>query len=114
MPLIWSSRSGSLDGARRALADAILQAADKVAPLFSTKPATTQPGTENPTRPPGAAEVISKAKNQVPTSLSSVPAGASVHHDEGEAIRNRSYFSLLNTFEGKSADDILKLMSRVI
>ena len=95
-------------------ADAIVQAADKVAPLFSTKPSSTTQPEPKPDAAAKAAEVISKAKNQVPTSLSSVPAGASVHHDEGEAIRNRSGLSLLNTFEGKSADDILKLMSRVI
>ena len=94
-------------------AEAILQAADKVAPLFSIKPTTTQPEPK-PDAATRAAEVISKAKTQVPTSLSSVPAGASVHHDEGEAIRNRSGLSLLNSFDGKSADDILKLMSRVI
>ena len=94
-------------------ADAIVQAAKKVAPLFSPKQTTTTPEPK-PDAAARAAEVISKAKNQVPTSLSSVPAGASVHHDEGEAIRNRSGLSLLNTFEGKSADDILKLMSRVI
>ena len=94
-------------------ADAIVQAADKVALLFAPKQTTTTPEPK-PDAAAKAAEVISKAKNQVPTSLSSVPAGASVHHDEGEAIRNRSGLSLLNTFEGKSADDILKLMSRVI
>ena len=94
-------------------AEAIEQAADKVAPLFLPKQGTTTPETK-PDAAQRAAEAISKAKNQVPTSLSSVPAGASVHHDEGEAIRNRSGLSLLNTFEGKSADDILKLMSRVI
>ena len=95
-------------------ADAIVQAADKVAPLFSAKTDTTTQSEPKPDAASKAAEVISKAKSQVPTSLSSVPAGASVHHDEGEAIRNRSGLSLLNTFEGKSADDILKLMSRVI
>ena len=94
-------------------ADAIVQAADKVALLFAPKQTTTTPEPK-PDAAARAAEVISKAKNQVPTSLSSVPAGASVHHDEGEAIRNRSGLSLLNTFEGKSADDILKLVSRVI
>ena len=94
-------------------ADAIVQAADKVALLFAPKQTTTTPEPK-PDAAARAAEVISKAKNQVPTSLSSVPAGASVHHDEGEAIRNRSGLSLLSSFEGKSADDILKLMSRVI
>ena len=95
-------------------AEALTQAADKVAPLFgATQPTTKQPETKADAEKK-AAEVIAKAKSPVPTSLSSVPAGASVHHDEGEAIRSRSGLSLLNTFEGKSADDILKLMSRVI
>jgi len=83
-------------------AEAILQAAEKVAPLFVQRTTTTAPEakTDAASR---AAEVIAKAKTQVPTSLSSVPAGASVHHDEGEAIRNRSGLSLLNSFDGKSA-----------
>ena len=89
--------------------DAIDQAIAKVAPLFVKE--TIDPKADAAAK---AAEVIKEAKNPVPTSLSSVPAGASVHHDEGEAIRNRSGLSLLNSFEGKSADDILKLMSRVI
>lgn len=88
---------------------AIDQAVAKVAPLFIKETTESKPDAAQK-----AAEVISKAKTQVPTSLSSVPAGASAHHDEAEAIRNRSGLSLLNTFEGKSADDILKLMSRVI
>ena len=93
------------------LPEALDQAVAKVAPLFAKE--TTAPETKADVAAK-AAEVISKAKAQVPNSLSSVPAGASVHHDEGEAIRNRSGLSLLNSFEGKSADDILKLMSRVI
>lgn len=93
-------------------ADAVEKAVGKVAPLFDKGVTTKQPDPADVAAK--AAEAISKAKATVPTSLSQVPAGAAVHHDEGEAIRNRSGLSLLNTFEGKSADDILKLMSRVI
>lgn len=93
------------------LPDALDQAVAKVAPLFVKETTERETKTDVAEK---AAEVISKAKTQVPTSLSSVPAGASVHHDEGEAIRNRSGLSLLNSFDGRSADDILKLMSRVI
>ena len=93
------------------LADAIEQAVAKVAPMFEQKPTTTQQPADATAK---AAEVIAKAKAQVPTSLSQVPAGSAAHHDEGEAIRNKSGLSLMQTFEGKSSDEILKLMSRVI
>lgn len=92
------------------LADAIVQAVAKVAPLFEQKTTTTPPADATAK----AAEAIAKAKAQVPTSLSQVPAGSAAHHDEGEAIRNKSGLSLMQTFEGKSSDEILKLMSRVI
>lgn len=92
------------------LADAIEQAVAKVAPIFEQKTTTTPPADATAK----AAEAIAKAKAQVPTSLSQVPAGSAAHHDEGEAIRNKSGLSLMQTFEGKSSDEILKLMSRVI
>ena len=81
-----------------------------VAPIFEQKTTTTPPADATAK----AAEAIAKAKAQVPTSLSQVPAGSAAHHDEGEAIRNKSGLSLMQTFEGKSSDEILKLMSRVI
>lgn len=94
-----------------AFGDAIEKAVAKVAPLFS-KGTTKQSNDADVAAK--AAQAISKAKSQVPTSLSQVPAGSAAHHDEGEAIRAKSGLNLLNTFEGKSADEILKLMSRVI
>jgi hypothetical protein len=94
-------------------ADAVEQAVAKVAPLFADK--------GSPTKQPEAvdvaakaAEAISKAKAAVPTSLSQVPAGASVHHDEGEAIRSDSGLSLINRFLGKSPEEIEKIVNRVI
>lgn len=93
------------------LANAIEQAVAKVAPMFESKTTTTQQPADATAK---AAEAIAKAKAQVPTSLSQVPAGSAAHHDEGEAIRNKSGLNLMQTFEGKSSDEILKLMSRVI
>ena len=61
-----------------------------------------------------AAEAISKAKAQVPTSLSQVPAGSMAHHDENEAIRNMDMGRLSRTLEGKSPEEIMKLMSKVL
>lgn len=91
--------------------DAIEQAVSKVAPLFVTVP-TPNPG--NTDVAAKAAEVIAKAQTQTPTSLSQAPAGAVVHHDQGEAIRDSDGLSLLAKFDGKSADEIMKLVSRVI
>lgn len=91
-------------------ADAIEQAVAKVAPLFSPSTTKTAP-TDVAAK---AAEVISKAKSQVPTSLSQVPAGAAAHHDEGEAIRNDTGLSLMARFQGKSPEEIERIISRVI
>ena len=94
-------------------ADAIEKAVGKVAPLFDKRPDIPSKSVANDATKK-ASEAISKAKNQVPTSLSQVPAGSAVHHDEGEAIREKSGLSLLSAFDGKSADEILKQLSRVI
>lgn len=91
-------------------ADAIDQAVAKVAPLFESS--TTKPSPTDAEK--RAAEVISKAKAQVPTSLSQVPAGSMAHHDEGEAIRSMNVNQLSRSLEGKSPEEIMKLMSRVL
>lgn len=90
--------------------DAIAQAVAKVAPLFAV-PDTTKPQESAQAK---AREAIAKAQAQVPTSLSQVPAGATPHHDEGEAIRSMSATNLMSKFAGKSPDEIMALMNRVI
>lgn len=92
--------------------EAIEQAVAKVAPLFAKEP-TPNPSEET-SAAEKAAEIVAKAKAQTPTSLSQAPAGAMVHHDQGEAIRDSDGLSLLAKFDGKSADEIMKLVSRVI
>ena len=92
-------------------ADAIDKAVSKVAPLFDKSVTTSQTEAEVAKK---ASEAITKAKQQVPTSLSQVPVGSAAHHDEGESVRSKSGLSLLNVFEGKSSEDILKQLSRVI
>lgn len=91
-------------------ADAIEKAVNEIAPLFG-KETTKQPNSDAATK---AAEVISKAKAQVPNSLSQAPAGATAHHDEGEAIRSMDMNRLSKSLENKSPDEIMKLMSRVL
>lgn len=91
--------------------EAIEQAVAKVAPLFAGQ---TQQNPGEPDAASKAAEVIAKAQTQTPISLSQAPAGTAPHHDQGEAIRDSDGLSLLSKFEGKSSEDILKLVSRVI
>lgn len=61
-----------------------------------------------------AQEVVAKAKAAPPNSLSDLPAGSAVHHDEAEAIREMNPMALLNKFDGKSPEQIMDLMRRVI
>lgn len=89
---------------------AIEDAVATVAPLFS-KPTTTQQPTDAAAK---AAEAAAKAKSQVPTSLSQIPAGGTVHHDEGEAIRDMTGLSLINKFMGKTPDQINELLAKAI
>ncbi len=93
-------------------ADAIEKAVGEIAPLFEQATTTKQPPGADVAKK--AAEAISKAQEKVPTSLSQVPAGARAHHDEGEAIRSMDINRLSRTFEGKTPDEIMKLMSRVL
>lgn len=92
-------------------AEAIEKAVEKVAPLFQKSVTAADPAADVAKK---AAEAISKAQNKVPTSLSSMPAGAAPKHDEGEAIREMSGLSLLSAFDGMSADQIMAKISRVI
>lgn len=93
-------------------ADAIEQAVAKVAPLFDKSTTATQPIVADAAA--RAAEVISKAKVQMPTSLSQVPGGSMAHHDEAEAIRSMSSNGLISNFMGKSPEQIMELMNRVL
>lgn len=92
--------------------DAIQRAVDKVVPMFvQGNQSTQQSGAEAAQK---AAEAINKAKQQAPTSLSQVPGSTMAHHDEGEAIRNMSSPSLLTNFMGKSPEQIMELMNKVL
>lgn len=58
--------------------------------------------------------MVAATKPKAPTSLSEVPAGTSAPHDEVAAIREMSGTNLMNKFAGKTPDQILELMSRII
>jgi len=66
-----------------------------------------------PQQPAPRKEVVVE-KRPVPNSLSNVPGATAPHHDENEAMLNMSSQNLLDRFAGKTPDQILDLMSRVV
>ncbi|MNL03277.1 hypothetical protein D3C87_1238080 [compost metagenome] len=61
-----------------------------------------------------ADEVIASVKSKTPISLSDVPAGAKVHHDEAEAMAEMSPLDLMAKFEGKTPAQIEALMRKLV
>lgn len=61
-----------------------------------------------------AKAALAKAKAQVPTSLSEIPAGSKAHHDEAEALMEMSDSNALNSFMGKSPEQIRALLERAL
>lgn len=92
--------------------------AEQVVELFTAfKASTVQPAAVLPAKEDlagKAAAVIAKTKSVAPTSLSNVPAGSAAHHDEAAAMREMSGMTLMDKFHGKTPQQIMDLMSRVI
>lgn len=61
-----------------------------------------------------AKAALAKARAQVPTSLSEIPAGSKAHHDEAEALMEMSDSNALNSFMGKSPEQIRALLERAL
>ncbi|MEO8391217.1 hypothetical protein [Polaromonas sp.] len=61
-----------------------------------------------------AKAVIAKAGSAAPTSLSEIPAGSAAHHDEAAAMLDMSSAGLMTKFEGKSPEQIMALMNKVL
>lgn len=94
--------------------------AAEVVELFDGFKKTTQPAPAS-TAAPAAADAaaaaqaaIANAKSVPPTSLSEIPAGASAHHDEAQAMLEANPLALMNKFEGKTPEQIAALLDRVL
>ena len=61
-----------------------------------------------------AQAVIAKAQAAPPMSLSDIPAGSSATTDERAAMLEMSGTGLMNKFDGKSPEQIMALMNRVL
>lgn len=61
-----------------------------------------------------AQAAIAGAKSKPPTSLSEIPAGSKAPTDEAQAMLEMSSTSLMSKFEGKSPDEVMKLMAKVL
>lgn len=104
--------------ARAALKTAIESgtAPEVIEVLDAYRAATGKPAaaTGRPSAAAAAQAAIAKAKTPTPMSLSEIPAGTNVAHDEASAMMEMSEIGLMNKFDGKSAEQIMALMSKVL
>ncbi|TJZ73759.1 hypothetical protein [Chitiniphilus eburneus] len=99
---------------------ALERAAARIAPQF--KPADPAPQQEVAPKDPApvvdvaakAAEIVAATKPKPPTSLSQVPAAVAAPGDELQAMREMSGTGLIDRFAGKSPDQIMELLSRLV
>lgn len=69
---------------------------------------------------PGAAalaaaeKAIADAKTRTPNSLSEIPAGSGAHHNERDAMLAKDSVQLMQQFEGKSPDEIMAALNRIL
>jgi len=61
-----------------------------------------------------AKAAIANAKTKPPTSLTEIPAGSPVAHDEATAMLEMSSSSVLKSFEGKSPEQIERLLQQLM
>lgn len=104
--------------ARNALKSAIESgtAPEVIEVLDAYKAATGKPApvSGKPSAVAAAQAAIAKAQAAPPMSLSEIPAGTNVAHDEASAMMEMSSIGLMNKFEGKSPEQIMALMSKVL
>lgn len=81
---------------------------------FKDATGTTQAPPAKPDVAAAAKAAIAAAKTAPPTSLSEIPAGSPVAHDEATAMLEMSSTSLMKSFEGKSPEQIEAMLSRVM
>ena len=85
--------------------------------LFDAFKAATGKPTVVTGRPDTAAlakAAIANAKSSPPSSLSEIPAGSGVQHDEAAAMLEMSGVGLMSKFEGKTPEQINAMLSRII
>lgn len=80
----------------------------------ATGKATQQNTTAQSDVSSAAKAALAKAQAQVPTSLSEIPAGSKAHHDEAAALMEMSDSNALNSFMGKSPEQIRALLERAL
>ncbi|TJZ66813.1 hypothetical protein [Chitiniphilus eburneus] len=99
---------------------ALERAAARIAPQFKpADPVTQQPVPATAPTPPvdvaaRAAEIVAATKPRPPTSLSQVPATVAAPGDELAALRDMSGTRLIDRFAGKSPEQIMELLDRLV
>lgn len=91
--------------------DAFKEATGKTAAPPAPTPA---PAAAKPDPAAAAQAAIAAARTAPPSSLSEIPAGSAAHHDEATAMLEMSATGLMGKFEGKSPEQIMALMNKVL
>jgi hypothetical protein len=86
----------------------------KAATGFQVEAGKTPPATGKKVADVDALITAARQKHQVPTTLSDIPASSSVPHDEAAAMLEMTSVSLMDKFNGKTPDQILDLIGRVV
>jgi len=112
----WMNAQPSV--ARSALKAAIESgtAPEVIEVLDAYKAATGKPAatTGKPSAEAAAQAAIAKAQAAPPMSLSEIPAGTNVAHDEASAMMEMSDAGLMNKFLSKSPEQLRELISKVL
>lgn len=105
-------------------AKALEIAAAKVAPFYAPAQEQKQVETLAPAAEPAkpdqatltqaAAKAVEKAKPATPKSLSEIPTAAAAPHDEIAAMRDMGSMDLVKKLHGKTPDQIMDMMNRLI
>lgn len=91
-------------------ADQVIEALD----AYKTATGRLAAATGKPSAVAAAQAAIAKAQAAVPMSLSEIPAGSSAHTDEHAAMLEMSSTGLMDRFDGKTPEQIMALMNRVL
>lgn len=112
----WIAKQPSFarSGYEKVIAEGTAQEAIELFDAFKAAAGKTTVATGRPDAAELARAAVANAKSKPPTSLSEIPAGSGVQHDEAAAMLEMSGAGLMNKFEGKTPEQINALLSRII
>jgi hypothetical protein len=112
----WIAKQPSFtrSGYEKVIAEGSAQEAIELFDAFKASTGKPTVVTGRPDTAELAKAAIANAKSRPPSSLSEIPAGSGVQHDEAAAMLEMSAVGVMNKFEGKTPEQINALLSRII